>query len=120
MKRVVVAVAVVLTAIWYFQKNPSQKISESIEVQEDIEISATVEESQSRSPAMQMPLSAEAASSNAIKDEVLALSRKSMPFSELEDAEVWEDEVGALKGDVSDQCNKKEKYLSLKSKRNKQ
>ncbi len=34
--------------------------------------------------------------------------------SEIEDAEVWEDEMGALKADISDQCLKKEKYLHLK------
>jgi hypothetical protein len=34
--------------------------------------------------------------------------------SSIEESEVWEDELGALKADVSNQCNKKEKYLKLK------
>ena len=34
--------------------------------------------------------------------------------SSIEDSEVWEDELGALKADVTNQCNKKEKYLKLK------
>lgn len=34
--------------------------------------------------------------------------------SSIEDSEVWEDEMGALKADVSDQCGKKEKFLKLK------
>lgn len=33
---------------------------------------------------------------------------------DLEGEEVWEDELGALKADTSDQCQKKEKYLKLK------
>jgi len=34
--------------------------------------------------------------------------------SSIEDTEVWEDELGALKADVSDQCSKKEKFLKIK------
>jgi hypothetical protein len=34
--------------------------------------------------------------------------------SSIENTEVWEDELGALKADVTDQCGKKEKYLKLK------
>jgi hypothetical protein len=37
--------------------------------------------------------------------------------SSIEDSEVWEDELGALKADVTDQCGKKEKYLKLKLKK---
>jgi hypothetical protein len=34
--------------------------------------------------------------------------------SNIEDSEVWEDELGALKADVTDQCSLKEKFLKLK------
>jgi hypothetical protein len=34
--------------------------------------------------------------------------------SSIENTEVWEDELGALKADVTDQCGKKEKYLKLR------
>ena len=37
--------------------------------------------------------------------------------SSIENNEVWEDELGALKANTSDQCGKKEKYLNLKAKR---
>jgi hypothetical protein len=37
--------------------------------------------------------------------------------SDIENIEVWEDEMGSLKADLSDQCKKKEKYLSLKMKK---
>ena len=37
-----------------------------------------------------------------------------MLASDIENAEVWEDEVGALKADISDQCSKKERYLQIK------
>ena len=37
--------------------------------------------------------------------------------SDIESAEVWEDEMGSLKADLSDQCQKKEKYLNLKMKK---
>jgi tetratricopeptide (TPR) repeat protein len=39
--------------------------------------------------------------------------------SEMELAEVWEDEVGALKADISNQCDKKDRYLKLKINRRK-
>ena len=39
--------------------------------------------------------------------------------SDIENAEVWEDEMGALKADISDQCSKQERYSQLKlTKRN--
>ena len=34
--------------------------------------------------------------------------------TELEDSEVWEDEIGSLKADISNQCAKKDKYSKLK------
>jgi hypothetical protein len=34
--------------------------------------------------------------------------------SDIEQAEIWEDEVGALKADINNQCDKKNKYLKLK------
>ena len=34
--------------------------------------------------------------------------------SNLENSEVWEDELGAVKADVTDQCGKKEKFLQLR------
>ncbi|MBC7397257.1 MAG: hypothetical protein H7333_07415 [Bdellovibrionales bacterium] len=34
--------------------------------------------------------------------------------SNLENAEVWEDELGAVKADVTDQCGKKDRFLQLK------
>lgn len=34
--------------------------------------------------------------------------------SDVENAEVWEDELGALKADISDQCDQRERYLKLK------
>ncbi len=37
--------------------------------------------------------------------------------SNLENSEVWEDELGAVKADVTDQCGKKEKFLQLRLKR---
>lgn len=39
--------------------------------------------------------------------------------SEMELAEVWEDEVGALKADISNNCDKKDRYLKLKINRRK-
>lgn len=40
--------------------------------------------------------------------------------AEIEQAEIWEDEVGALKADIRNECDKKNKYLKLKlSKRRK-
>ncbi len=33
--------------------------------------------------------------------------------SDIDQSEVWEDELGALKADVSDQCSQKEKFLKL-------
>jgi tetratricopeptide (TPR) repeat protein len=38
-----------------------------------------------------------------------------MLASEIENAEVWEDEMGALKADISDQCDKRDRYLQLKA-----
>jgi tetratricopeptide (TPR) repeat protein len=37
-----------------------------------------------------------------------------MLASDVENAEVWEDEMGALKADISNQCDKRERYLQLK------
>ncbi len=34
--------------------------------------------------------------------------------SDIENAEVWEDELGALKADISDQCNQKDRYMKIK------
>ncbi|MBS1957872.1 MAG: hypothetical protein JST80_00225 [Bdellovibrionales bacterium] len=34
--------------------------------------------------------------------------------SDVENAEVWEDEVGTLKADISNQCDKKDRYLKVK------
>jgi hypothetical protein len=34
--------------------------------------------------------------------------------SDIENAEIWEDELGALKADTTNQCGKKEKYLQVK------
>jgi len=37
-----------------------------------------------------------------------------MPASDVEHAEVWEDELGALKADISSQCDERERYQKLK------
>ena len=39
----------------------------------------------------------------------------SFSASELENEELWEDELGALKADVSNQCDKKDRYMRLKT-----